>query len=115
MRTNRIVLTLYVDEEAAAASTTADLLRRLQHSVDHIVIEGSIAIPDTQRIGTMLVAVLGATDTMEFAHLLHDWLARNRSAALFIGTDRMVECRGLSTEQLRVLLAQSIENEHASR
>lgn len=113
MQTNRIVLTLYVDEEAAAASITASLLHRLQRSVDHIVIEGSVEACEPSRTAIMLVAVLGPRDVVEFAHQLHDWLARNGSADIAIGTNPLTSCRGLSTGQLRMLLSSVIEDEHA--
>ncbi|MDR5760077.1 hypothetical protein [Caballeronia sp. LZ035] len=115
MQTNRIALTLYVDEEAAAASITADLLHRLQRSVDHVLVEGSVEPLEPSRTAIMLVAVLGPRDVAECAHQLHDWLARNGSAAIAIGTDPMTPCRGLSAGQLRLLLASAIEDEHAPR
>ncbi|MDR5781965.1 hypothetical protein QCE63_21435 [Caballeronia sp. LZ065] len=115
MQTNRIVLTLYVDEEAAAASITADLLHRLERSVDHVVVEGSVESREPSRTATLLVAVLGPRDVTEFAHQVHDWLARNGSAAIELGMNPMTPCRGLSAGQLRLLLASAIEDEPAPR
>ncbi|MDR5816362.1 hypothetical protein QCE62_22465 [Caballeronia sp. LZ033] len=115
MQTNRIVLTLYMDEETAAASVTASLLHRLQRSVDHIVIERSVATGEPSRTATVLVAVLGPRDIMEFAHQLHDWLARNGSAEIAIGANPITPCRGLTTGQLHMLLASAVEDEHAPR